>query len=484
MDFYSEIDIIKSELQFDGIKVKDGHITYVRSNYELNEILNPINGQLAVTQHDYKLNYYNGTSWDKVKLPTTYDKRTFLHLIDDTVLQSDSAEKIITNQGATKNIILIMDQTIIQSNYRFTFISVAPYKITIKFFPSFRIDKHYNTLETNDNASSFETIRIISCNQIGHWSILSESNTNVYTKSLRDLSLDPGNTAVYTSINRTTSTVVNNLEHINISSTGNGNEFGDLGLQLECSVGGSNGSLGTAIYAGAFNPNISVSNIIQYFKFISGSQGDTFCNCSQSKYSRTFCDTGNRNRGVFAGGWDNTSVMEYIRTNLPGGNAFNFGNLTKTRGMATAASNDVYERGSCHTDYSNVDGSEYWNMMNASTCVQFGSLLYPWSYAGATSNGILNRVIRSGGYGSRTHIVYFNLLSLSDALLFGNLMLNRDYHDMVSNKVNNRAIIVGGSQRRTTIEYININSLGDALLFGNIIKQQTNANWSAASSNS
>jgi hypothetical protein len=133
--------------------------------------------------------------------------------------------------------------------------------------------------------------------------------------------------------------ILNVIEYITISSTGNAIDFGDL------SVGKLNLSACSSSTRGVFGGGITPTyvNVIEYITISSTGDAVDFGDLSIPNSSMGACSSSTR--GVFGGGFTptpapstRTNVIEYI-TILTQGNAIDFGDLTVGRNSAGGLSN-------------------------------------------------------------------------------------------------------------------------------------------------
>ena len=132
-----------------------------------------------------------------------------------------------------------------------------------------------------------------------------------------------------------TPSVVNTIDTVQISTTGNATDFGDLISVLGNgnAAGSSTRGLMSNGYTGSGN-----TNVIQYIHF--NSQGN-MADFGDSTVSRRACSgSGNNIRGLFAGGFvsGNVDTIDFI-TIASTGNAIDFGNRTESRNSVGAAAN-------------------------------------------------------------------------------------------------------------------------------------------------
>ena len=131
----------------------------------------------------------------------------------------------------------------------------------------------------------------------------------------------------------------NIIDYVNIASTGNAVDFGDLLAVNKYVTGCSNGTRG--IFAGGSDG--SYCEVIQYITIASAANAIDFGDLSIDMHSPSACSDGTK--GCIGGGTTNTggnqtvNNIDYVNiTSI--GNATDFGDLTLARTSAHASSGD------------------------------------------------------------------------------------------------------------------------------------------------
>ena len=122
------------------------------------------------------------------------------------------------------------------------------------------------------------------------------------------------------------STRSDEIQYINISSTGNAQDFGDLLSSTHTPL--SNSSSTRACIGGGNTPS-GDTNTIQFVTIASTGNATNFGDLTQIR--RNSDGLSNQTRGLFCGGWkspSNYNVIDYI-TIASTGDAVDFGNLTE-----------------------------------------------------------------------------------------------------------------------------------------------------------
>ena len=267
-----------------------------------------------------------------------------------------------------------------------------------------------------------------------------------------------------------TPSVVNTIDTIQISTTGDATDFGDL-----TSVLGNGNAAGTFTrglmsngYTGSGN-----TNVIQYIHF--NSQGN-MADFGDSTVSRRACSgSGNNIRGLFAGGFvsGNVDTIDFI-TIASTGNATDFGNRTESRNSVGAAANPTRSlMASGSSPNSNV--IDFVEISSTGNATDFGDLTA--TALGVQASASATKCVFAGGQPSSLfESVQFG--SLGNAVDYGDLVTGTNYHGCTDNSV--RGIAMGGSDpsndstKRNVIQYWNLASTGNSVDFGDLTSARNN----------
>jgi len=165
--------------------------------------------------------------------------------------------------------------------------------------------------------------------QTGEWVNLTTDSPDIQTGGARGVFAggDPGSAP----------SLVNVMDYINISSTGNAIDFGDLtGTRT---ILGACSSSTRGLFAGGFYNGVTDSNVIDYITISSTGNAQDFGDLTSGKSSVS--GVSNSVRGVFGGGVNvfptRTNFIDYL-TIMSTGNAQDFGDLTNNRSFMAAMS--------------------------------------------------------------------------------------------------------------------------------------------------
>ena len=271
---------------------------------------------------------------------------------------------------------------------------------------------------------------------------------------------------------------VNTIDYVNIQSTGNAIDFGDL-LYAPNGAGGSSSSTRGLIFGGDVAANtinfitISSTSNAQDFGDLIFSSGDPY-GCSSST------------RGICAGGTDSTlpatprtNNIQYM-TIASIGNAIDFGDLTAARTYGAAFSSPtrgVFVGGNNPSPTTSLTTTDFITISTTGNAITFGSLITAVSGNKGCSNSI--RGLSGGGVGSPgtqvNTIEYFTIASTGNAVDFGDLFEIRRGAGACASSI--RGVWGGGitpSADTNTTDYITIMTTGNSQDFGDLTSSRRN----------
>ncbi len=220
-----------------------------------------------------------------------------------------------------------------------------------------------------------------------------------------------------------TPTKVNTLDMIEISTTGNATDFGDLSEAK--SNNSSTGSSTRGVVFGGENPSVSAK--IDYITFSSSGGASDFGDLTEARRGASNNASGNNIRGITGGG----------------------------------------NPGSSPNDSSHI---EYVNIASTGDATLFGDLLKPDTYLGALASP--TRIIWGGGVDGPVAwsnvIQYKEIASTGNTIKFGELSSTRAVIGTAASST--RGLFMGGKNPSgtDTIEYITIATFGNVTDFGNL----------------
>jgi len=262
---------------------------------------------------------------------------------------------------------------------------------------------------------------------------------------------------------------ISTIEYVNISSTGNSQNFGALSVNRQQHQSCSSSIRG--LFAGGYNPTFQ--NVIDYITIASEGNAIDFGDLVNGGRRRmTEGGLSSSTRGVFAGGYNpalspSTTInsIEYVTISTIG-NSLDFGDLIATSSYVASCASPT--RGVYSNPLTPLSTTTIEAITIASTgnSIKFGdSTVYSYGRMGCSN---LTRGIFGGGEPFKT-IDYITIASFGNAINFGDLTRTSSYGSSTSNSI--RGIFGGGYTSPTavnTIDYINISSTGNATDFGDL----------------
>ena len=209
----------------------------------------------------------------------------------------------------------------------------------------------------------------------------------------------------------------NVMDFVTIASTGNASDFGDLTEPRRTPGAVSNGSRG--VWAGGRTP--TSQNIMDYVTIAATGNAIDFGDLALARVATAPLQSSTR--GLFAGGYSsNTNIIEFITTATLG-NAADFGELT-TAGQYSGSSNSV--RGLAVIASTSNNTIEYVTMATLGNAQDFGDANYSAAQTGAVASP--TRLVYAGGYiapTSTNNMGYVQIMSLGNGIDFGDLTVSR-----------------------------------------------------------
>ena len=270
-------------------------------------------------------------------------------------------------------------------------------------------------------------------------------------------------------------TYFNEIQYINIATTGDATDFGDL-TRTENNVNGA-GSTTRLVLAGGYN-NTSHTNTMDYITI--SALGNAFDFGDLSKQGRSHIIPGsNGTRGIFAGGVTGTNpstsvtnVIEYVTISAKG-NSTNFGELTGTWRSGTGGCNTTRALFMAGFKITYTNSIDYITMATTGNSLDFGDA----TTAETNANGITSNSVRAVRFAAdyppstANTIDYVTIASLGNAIDFAESNVS-SFNGGASCASPTRAVAAGGYDggNRDQISYIEIMTGGTAQDFGNLIR--------------
>ena len=269
----------------------------------------------------------------------------------------------------------------------------------------------------------------------------------------------------------------NFIGFINVDTTGDEQDFGDLSAQTQGASGGASSRI-RGIFAGGQNP---VGNQIQFLTIAQKGDAVDFGNLTRdTRFTEGAAD---RTRAVFHGGIDAPNVrentIEFV-TIASTGDAIDFGDTSIARGQARGCGSPtrgIYSCGQGPNSAASGSGSTRVNVQDFITfsttgnATDFGDSTIESDGQGAGSNAV--RGIWGGGSpagnSDQQVIEYQTIATLGNALDFGDLSVQRSFCAGASSPT--RVVFSGGytnpaASHSEVMDYVQIATTGNAVDFG------------------
>lgn len=254
----------------------------------------------------------------------------------------------------------------------------------------------------------------------------------------------------------------NVITYINIPTTGNSTDFGDLVSLTNADTAFSSATRG--IFVAYYN------NIMEYVTIASTGNSTDFGDQAATLIPGAEASCSNSTRGVLVSGAGTTNGISYVTIATTGNSVFfgllnvaasdNCGLASTTRGVFTRGrdSGVIYAT------------TSYITIATTGNSINFGNLTVArFDCAAASSN---TRGLFAGGYdsGVLNVIDYITIASTGSATDFGDLTVSR--YEVCGTSSPSRAVFAGGfasSANQNIIDYVTIASTGNATDFGDLL---------------
>ena len=264
---------------------------------------------------------------------------------------------------------------------------------------------------------------------------------------------------------------INTIQYVQIQSTGNAINFGDL-TQVSSAVGAVASSTRALSAGGWVAAN---TNVISYVTIATSSNATDFGDLAEAKH--WIQGGGSQTRGIFAGGNANspighTNTVEYV-TIATAGNSSNFGDIARkpstSSGSAMNSTTRAVFGGGTDPSANALNTLEYVTIATTGDATDFGDLTdNKIRYGGCSSS--TRGIIAAGGAPSVTNsITYITIATTGNTTDFGDVTTARQNVAAVTNSI--RGLVAGGATPSDVnmIDYITIATVGNAIEFGDEI---------------
>ena len=257
------------------------------------------------------------------------------------------------------------------------------------------------------------------------------------------------------------------IDYVQIQTTGNAQEFGDLS-STSTGEGSACASSTRAVQGGG-----SLVKTMEYVTIANTSNVTTFGELTVARRSLTALS--NNTRGCWGGGTTNpamSQVIDYV-TIATKGDAVTFGDLIEGRrnpavGSITSTTRGVFAGGNPGSSPNLTNRIDYITIASTGDATDFGDQVTAMREQAGASSSV--RGIVAGGYTSPANlnrIEYITIATTGNASDFGDLNIAISGPAGTSNST--RALFAGGSNPYiNAMEYVTIASTGNAADFGDI----------------
>jgi len=256
------------------------------------------------------------------------------------------------------------------------------------------------------------------------------------------------------------------IDYINISSTGNAQEFGNLSRVM--GAGGAVSNSNRGLFGGGTDGVTGGVNTIDYISFSSTGNSQDYGDLTVGREGLSSCASSTR--GLFISGIapTATNIVDYVTT-ASIGNAQDFGDLLNVN----------YESSACASSTRGVIGGglvgggvintiSFVTISTLGNAQDFGDLTT--SHRGPASCSNTTRGLFSGGYGPASQLLtttsYITISTLGNSVNFGERTIGKRLSVAVSSST--RGAIAGGYPDTNVIDYFTISTQSNAVDFGDL----------------
>ena len=314
----------------------------------------------------------------------------------------------------------------------------------------------------------------------GEWWVMSTDTPNLGTSG----DPTPGARGIFAG-GYATGAPTNEIRYINIASTGNTQDFGDL---VDGANTGSQGGTASSSTRGLFMSGGGKFHI-DFITIASTGNSQNFGNSTigNGNYSSAL---GNSTRGIQAGGWGpsgspapSSDIIEYV-TIASTGNAVDFGNLITNVNRASGCASPtrgILFGGRTAVPSGQVDDIQFITIATLGDSQLFGDLRTTRGTGGACSNATRGVYFGGNTPTAIADIDYITIATTGNSVKFGDLSIACDSGTSVNSPTRGvNAISRTGSGDVNNLEYVNIATLGDAVDFGDANNASMRHAWNAS----
>ena len=266
------------------------------------------------------------------------------------------------------------------------------------------------------------------------------------------------------------------IDFVNVNTTGNATDFGNLSTARTVKSGGSSRTRGI-FQGGRFSPTSDGYNIIDFVTFASTGNTQDFGDLTGETRNPNKQGLSDQTRSIFAGGYSmptqsHVNSMEYI-TIAQTGNGVDFGDLTLTivPGFTGSSPTRGIIAGGRETPnwYNNIS---YLTISTLGNVADFGDMTVARSnHASSITNAVRmvmpGAVVTPGGSTYNNTIDYITMATLGNAIDFGDQGSGSEAS--ASGSSSTRGVcFIGAPEAGNTLQYVQIMSTANAIDFGDL----------------
>jgi len=261
---------------------------------------------------------------------------------------------------------------------------------------------------------------------------------------------------------------LNVIDKIEIATTGNATDFGDL-VETATNIGGAGNAIRGIFFAGE---TPSLVNTIQYVIMSSQGGSNHFGDMSFNKLGHNGA-VANSTRAVSAGGYSPSAYFNAIEfvTIMTTGDSSDFGDLIVPKyamGSFSSPTRGLFCGGDPGTSPHTTDDVDFIEIATLGNSLDFGNLINKRLNSGGASSetrGLVmgGRDVPSGGV---NEVEFFTIASKGNGTAFGDLIGTVAKCTAVSNSI--RGVEGGGGTSANDMCFVTIATLGDATDFGDL----------------
>ena len=260
------------------------------------------------------------------------------------------------------------------------------------------------------------------------------------------------------------------MDFFNISSTGNGADFGDMSAD-NFGTGSTASSTRGVIFGGyGGSAQNSTNNQIEFVTIASQGNTQDFGDMTDGRSNTSV--SGNQTRAVAVGGADgsgNTNIMDFV-TIATTGNAVDFGDMTAATNNSSDGGCGNATRGLFHTRTPNNTGAYFhYNIATTGNAAEFSDEVNSGNNTLAGGSNAV-RGLFQGGYGTNA-ITAVTISTFGSAFDFGDQITSRFTAGAAASGT--RYVTIGGAvvpayTMHNTMEYVQIMTTGNTIDFGDL----------------